>query len=114
MRLQIIAMLCGAALLPLAARAQQPPTALFCSSIGVKVGPMTPAVADSLGMTQRYDASAKAAQEIGVTVQPLGVRQPDDFNEAFDAMNRDPPDAILMVTDVLTLLNRKRVFDYAA
>src|SRR5271170_843211 len=69
---------------------------------------------DDLGMTQRYDASAKAAQEIGVTVLPLGVRQPDDFNEAFDAMNRDPPDAILMVTDVLTLLNRKRVFDYAA
>ena len=69
---------------------------------------------DDLGMTQRYDASAKAAQEIGVTVQPLGVRQPDDFNGAFDAMNRDPPDAILMVTDALTLLNRKRVFDYAA
>ena len=52
---------------------------------------------DDLGMTQRYDASAKAAQEIGVTVQALGVRQPDDFNEAFDAMNRDPPGAILMV-----------------
>ncbi len=69
---------------------------------------------DDLGMTQRYDASAKAAQEIGVTVQALGVRQPDDFNEAFDAMNRDPPGAILMVTDALTLLNRKRVFDYAA
>jgi putative ABC transport system substrate-binding protein len=69
---------------------------------------------DDLGMSQRYDASAKAAQEIGVTVQPLGVRQPDDFNEAFDAMNRDPPEAILMVTDILTLLNRKRVFDYAA
>jgi putative ABC transport system substrate-binding protein len=29
-------------------------------------------------------------------------------------MDRDPPDAILMVTDSLTLLNRKRVFDYAA
>jgi putative tryptophan/tyrosine transport system substrate-binding protein len=28
-------------------------------------------------------------------------------------MNREPPDAILMVTDSLTLLNRKRVFDYA-
>jgi putative ABC transport system substrate-binding protein len=69
---------------------------------------------DDLGMTQRYDASAAAAQEIGVTVLPLGVRQPDDFNEAFEAMNHDPPDAILMVTDVLTLLNRKRVFDYAA
>ena len=69
---------------------------------------------DDLGMSQRYDASAQAAQTLGVTVQPLGVRQPDDFNEAFAAMNRDPPDAILMVTDSLTLLNRKRVFDYAA
>jgi putative ABC transport system substrate-binding protein len=69
---------------------------------------------DDLGMSQRYDASSKAAQEIGITVLPLGVREPDDFNEAFAAMNRDPPDAILMVTDSLTLLNRKRVFDYAA
>jgi putative tryptophan/tyrosine transport system substrate-binding protein len=69
---------------------------------------------DDLGMTQRYDASARAAQEMGVAVQPLGVREPDDFNEAFAAMDRDPPEAILMVTDSLTLLNRKRVFDYAA
>jgi len=69
---------------------------------------------DDLGMSQRYDASAQAAHEIGVTVLPLGVREPDDFNEAFAAMDRDPPDAILMVTDSLTLLNRKRVFDYAA
>jgi putative ABC transport system substrate-binding protein len=69
---------------------------------------------DDLGMSQRYDASAQAAQEIGVTVLPLGVREPDDFNKAFATMDRDPPDAILMVTDSLTLLNRKRVFDYAA
>jgi putative ABC transport system substrate-binding protein len=68
---------------------------------------------DDRGMTQRYDASAKAAQELGVTVQPLGVREPDDFNEAFAAMDRNPPDAILMVTDSLTFLNRKRVSDYA-
>jgi putative tryptophan/tyrosine transport system substrate-binding protein len=68
---------------------------------------------DDRGMTQRYDASAKAAQELGVTVQPLGVREPNDFDEAFTAMDREMPDAILMVTDSLTLLNRKRVFDYA-
>ena len=48
---------------------------------------------DDLGMSQRYDASAQAAQELGVTVLPLGVREPDDFNEAFTAMDRDPPDA---------------------
>ena len=69
---------------------------------------------DDLGMSLRYEASAKAAQEIGVVVQALGVREPDDFNEAFVAMDREPPDAILMVSDSLTILNRKRVIDYAA
>ncbi|MGH9807231.1 MAG: ABC transporter substrate-binding protein, partial [Terriglobia bacterium] len=69
---------------------------------------------DDLGMSLRYQASAKAAQGIGVDVQALGVREPDDFNEAFAAMDREEPDAILMVSDSLTLLNRKRVIDYAA
>jgi putative tryptophan/tyrosine transport system substrate-binding protein len=69
---------------------------------------------DDLGMTLRYQASAKVAQEIGITVQALGVREPDDFNEAFAVMNSDMPDAILMVADALTTLNRKRVFEFAA
>ena len=51
---------------------------------------------------------------MGVEVQAVGVREPDDFNEAFAVMDREPPDAILMVSDSLTMLNRKRVFDYAA
>jgi putative ABC transport system substrate-binding protein len=69
---------------------------------------------DDLGMSLRYEASAKVAQSIGVTVQALGVREPDDFNEAFTVMNEDMPDAILMVADALTVLNRKRVFEFAA
>ncbi|MDB5608966.1 MAG: hypothetical protein JWP25_5866 [Bradyrhizobium sp.] len=69
---------------------------------------------DDLGMTLRYQASAKVAQAIGITVQALGVREPDDFNEAFSAMNDDMPDGILMVADALTTLNRKRVFEFAA
>ena len=60
------------------------------------------------GMSLRYEASAVAARELGVTVQPLGVSEPDDFIEAFETM------AILMVSDSLTLLNRRRVFEYAA
>ncbi len=63
-------------------------------------------------MTLRYEASAATAQKQGLIVEPLGVREPDDFNEAFAAMDRDRPDAILMVADSLTVLNRKRVFDY--
>src|ERR1700686_1774351 len=69
---------------------------------------------DDLGMSLRYEASAKAGPQIGVIVQPLGVREPEDFNDAFAAMDREPPEAILMVSDSLTLLNRKRVIDYAA
>ena len=66
-----------------------------------------------LGMTLRYQASADAAKALGIVVQPLGVGEPEDFADAFTAMDRDPPDAILMVSDALTILNRKRVFNYA-
>jgi putative ABC transport system substrate-binding protein len=69
---------------------------------------------DDLGMSLRYKASSEAAVELGVAVQALGVREPDDFNVAFSAMDRDLPDAILMVSDSLTVLNRSRVFAYAA
>jgi putative tryptophan/tyrosine transport system substrate-binding protein len=68
---------------------------------------------NDLGMSQRYESSAGAARSLGIAVQPLGVREPDDFNGVFEAMDKDPPDAILMVADSLTILNRKRVFDYA-
>jgi putative ABC transport system substrate-binding protein len=67
-----------------------------------------------LGMTLRYQALDASAKIMGISVQPLGVREPDDFEEAFSSMSRDKPDAILMVTDSLTNLNRRRVFDYAA
>jgi putative tryptophan/tyrosine transport system substrate-binding protein len=70
--------------------------------------------AGDLGMTLRYEASAAVAQELGVTVQSLGVREPEDFDSAFTAMERNMPDGLLMVSDTLTGLNRKRVFDFAA
>jgi putative ABC transport system substrate-binding protein len=70
--------------------------------------------ADDLGMTMRYKSAAAAARTLGFEIQALGVREPDDFADAFAAMVRDRPDAILMVTDALTVLNRKRVFEFAA
>jgi putative ABC transport system substrate-binding protein len=69
---------------------------------------------DDRAMTLRYEASAATAQSQGIVVRPHGVREPDDFNGAFEAMDAEKPDAILMVADVLTVLNRKRVFNYAA
>jgi len=70
--------------------------------------------ADDLGMTGRYKNAEAAARTLGFEIQPLGVREPEDFAAAFAAMVRDRPDAILMVTDALTGLNRKRVFEFAA
>jgi putative tryptophan/tyrosine transport system substrate-binding protein len=70
--------------------------------------------ADDLGMTLRFKSAEGAARTLGFEIQPLGVREPEDFAAAFDAMVRDRPDAILMVTDALTSLNRKRVFEFAA
>jgi len=69
---------------------------------------------EDLGMTLRYQSSAAAAKALGTSVLPLGVAEPNDFGDAFTTMDREKPDAILMVADSLTVLNRKRVYDYAA
>jgi putative ABC transport system substrate-binding protein len=63
-------------------------------------------------MTLRYRQIEKAALVLGLSIEPLGVREPDDFGVAFAAMSRARPDALMMVTDALTNLNRRRVLDY--
>jgi len=80
---------------------------------GLRVVAMLWNAAD-LGMTLRYHAAEDAARVLGVSVQTLGVREPNDFEQAFAAMTRQRPDAILMVSDALTILNRKRVVEFAA
>lgn len=70
--------------------------------------------AGDAAMTLRYRHIEKAAQLLRVAIQPLGVREPDDFDVALDTMGRARPDALMMVTDALTSLNRKRVLNYAA
>lgn len=67
---------------------------------------------EDLGMTLRYQSCADAAKSLGVSVLPLGVAE-SDFGDAFTTMDREKPDSILMVADALTVLNRKRVYDYA-
>lgn len=69
---------------------------------------------EDLDMSLRYKAAEAEARRLGLDVESLGVRAPNDFGDAFAAMERRPPDAILMVTDVLTVLNRKRVIEFAA
>ncbi len=70
--------------------------------------------ADDLAMTLRYREVERAARILQVTVQPLGVREPEDFDMAFAAMTRNHPDALFLVTDALTILNRQRIIEFAA
>ncbi len=66
------------------------------------------------GMTLRYREIEKAARTLRVEVQGLGVRTPEDFAAAFAAMTRRRPDAMFLVADVLTNMNRKRFVEFAA
>jgi putative ABC transport system substrate-binding protein len=70
--------------------------------------------ANDEGMTLRYREIEKAARILNVAVQPLSVREPDDFAVAFSTMTRRRPDAMFLVADSLTILNRKRVVEFAA
>ncbi len=69
--------------------------------------------ADDEAMTMRYSEIDNAARMLRVVVQPFGVRNPEDFGTTFNAMTREPPDALFLVADALTVLNRKRVIDFA-
>jgi putative ABC transport system substrate-binding protein len=68
---------------------------------------------NDLAMSLRYEASAHVAGSLGISVQAFGIREPDDFGRAFEVMNGNMPDAILMVADALTNFNRKRVIEFA-
>jgi putative ABC transport system substrate-binding protein len=70
--------------------------------------------ANDQGMTLRYREIEKAARTLHVEVQAIGVREPADFDVAFSTMKRRRPDAIFLVADPLTTMNRKHFIDFAA
>ena len=69
---------------------------------------------DDQGMTLRYREIEKAARLLNVEVQPIGMRDPADFASAFAEMTRHRPDAIFLVADALTFMNRKQFIEFAA
>jgi putative tryptophan/tyrosine transport system substrate-binding protein len=70
--------------------------------------------ANDRAMTLRYGEVEKAARNLRVTVEPLSVRGPDDIDGALAAMLRERPDAVFVVSDALTNVNRKRILEFAA
>jgi putative ABC transport system substrate-binding protein len=56
----------------------------------------------------------EAARKLGVELQPLEVRGPDDFEAAFAAANRGDAHALIAFDDILTLTYRHRIVPLAA
>ena len=61
-----------------------------------------------------FKATQAAGRTLGIEVQSLEVRAPDDFDGAFEAARRQPPDALITVEDPLTITHRQRVADFTA
>jgi putative ABC transport system substrate-binding protein len=55
-----------------------------------------------------------AGGTLGIEVQSLELRDPDDFDGAFETVQRQHPDALITVEDPLTFNHRKRIADFAA
>jgi putative ABC transport system substrate-binding protein len=66
------------------------------------------------GMTLRMRAIQTASRTLAVTVRPLGVHSPEDFEVAFTALTEERPDALFVVSDPLVTGNRKRILDFTA
>jgi putative tryptophan/tyrosine transport system substrate-binding protein len=70
--------------------------------------------AADFGMTLKFRELERAAQALRVTVQASAVREPKDFEAVFAELISKRPEALFVITDPLTVLNRKQVVELAA
>jgi putative ABC transport system substrate-binding protein len=61
-----------------------------------------------------FPATQLAGRSLGVQVQSLEVRGPDDLAAAFAAASRERMEAVIVVSSRLMTLNRARILDLAA
>jgi putative ABC transport system substrate-binding protein len=55
-----------------------------------------------------------AAQVLGVTLQSVEIRGPDDFDTAFSAMSRERAEALIAFSDPVIVFHGRRITDLAA
>jgi putative tryptophan/tyrosine transport system substrate-binding protein len=53
-----------------------------------------------------------AAPPLGVTLQPYGVREPNDFSSIFAKISQNPPDALFSIADRLISSQRKQIVEF--
>jgi putative ABC transport system substrate-binding protein len=61
-----------------------------------------------------FKETQAAGRTLGIEIQSLEVRAPNNFDGAFEAARRERPDALITVEDPLTFSHRQRVADFTA
>jgi putative ABC transport system substrate-binding protein len=61
-----------------------------------------------------FRETESAARMMGIEVQSLEVRRPEDFDSVFEASRQQRPDALITVEDPLTINYRNKIVDFAA
>ena len=65
------------------------------------------------GMQLRAQASEVGAKAMSIGVEKLALSGPGDFDRVFAEMTEDKPGGLLVVADMLTIGNSRRIFEYA-
>jgi putative tryptophan/tyrosine transport system substrate-binding protein len=65
------------------------------------------------GMMLRFRETQTAARALGVNIESIGVRTPEDFEDAFARMTKGRPEALLVLADTVTQGQRKRIVQFA-
>jgi putative ABC transport system substrate-binding protein len=67
-----------------------------------------------LGIVLGAKEAQDAAPPLGLTVQLMEVRGPDELGPAFDAMTRSSAEALFAIGDPFTITHQKQILDLAA
>src|SRR5262249_33480535 len=63
-------------------------------------------------MSLRFTEAESAAPNLGLSLMPLPIRALDDYAVAFDAMTKERPDGVFMVSDALTRWGEVARFEF--
>jgi putative ABC transport system substrate-binding protein len=66
------------------------------------------------GMVLRFRETETAAGALGIRIESVGVRTPEDFEGAFASMTMSRPEALLVLADTVTVGQRQRIAQFAA
>ena len=69
---------------------------------------------DYLGMAARFKQIQTAAPTVGMNVRSVEVRDSRQLEQALAALDRERPDALVLLVDPLTMSQRSRIVQFAA